>query len=551
MIAHSVEEPFYYLYNFQQVLDWVELRYADLLDEQERAFIRTFAELPRPARALLVRMVMRKGELFRTDKLQYAEIGCTHAALAPLLDTGWVGEQVELGVEQLFGLLRKDELARCFAGQLSRPKALKHELLAELLALELAPRTLASWFPTFPERVVQWRLQALCDRLRLLFFGNLYQDWSEFVLADLGFARYEQVAFSADSRALRSREDVTAAMALHACTEQLEQGATPQQVFAALPALAADNPWLARRRARLLFGLGQQCERLGDWEQATAIYAECQHPQARIRQVRVLERSEQWDAAHAFATQVAEAPANALEVQALERMLPRLARKLGGAPRSRRKAPAANLIHLVLPAEHAGLGVERAVGQYLHQEHGGQVHYVENTLFNGLFGLLCWEVIFSPVPGAFFHPFQSAPQDLHEADFQLRRAEAFEACFARLDAGTHAEVIRQVHQAKQGLQSPFVCWPALSPELLDQALGCLPPAHLKACFIRLLQDIRNNRTGMPDLIQFWPDEGRYRMIEVKGPGDRLQDNQLRWLEFCREHGLPVDVCHVRWDNAAS
>ncbi len=53
------------------------------------------------------------------------------------------------------------------------------------------------------------------------------------------------------------------------------------------------------------------------------------------------------------------------------------------------------------------------------------------------------------------------------------------------------------------------------------------------------------------LIQFWPDEGRYRMIEVKGPGDRLQDNQLRWLEFCREHGLPVDVCHVRWDNAAS
>ncbi len=101
------------------------------------------------------------------------------------------------------------------------------------------------------------------------------------------------------------------------------------------------------------------------------------------------------------------------------------------------------------------------------------------------------------------------------------------------------------------MQSPFVCWPALSPELLDQALGCLPPAHLKACFIRLLQDIRNNRTGMPDLIQFWPDEGRYRMIEVKGPGDRLQDNQLRWLEFCREHGLPVDVCHVRWDNAAS
>lgn len=36
------------------------------------------------------------------------------------------------------------------------------------------------------------------------------------------------------------------------------------------------------------------------------------------------------------------------------------------------------------------------------------------------------------------------------------------------------------------------------------------------------------------------------MIEVKGPGDRLQDNQLRWLDFCAEHGMPVSVCYVQW-----
>lgn len=32
----------------------------------------------------------------------------------------------------------------------------------------------------------------LCDRLRLMFFGNLHQDWSEFVLADLGIYTYEK-----------------------------------------------------------------------------------------------------------------------------------------------------------------------------------------------------------------------------------------------------------------------------------------------------------------------------------------------------------------------
>jgi hypothetical protein len=36
------------------------------------------------------------------------------------------------------------------------------------------------------------------------------------------------------------------------------------------------------------------------------------------------------------------------------------------------------------------------------------------------------------------------------------------------------------------------------------------------------------------------------MIEVKGPGDRLQDNQIRWLHYFAEHGIPVAVCYVQW-----
>lgn len=55
-----------------------------------------------------------------------------------------------------------------------------------------------------------------------------------------------------------------------------------------------------------------------------------------------------------------------------------------------------------------------------------------------------------------------------------------------------------------GLQSPFVFWNLLSETLLEQALACLPAAHLRHWFERLLLDIRANRSGMPDLIQFWP-----------------------------------------------
>ena len=550
MIAHSVDDPFYYLHNFRQVLRWVEQRYADLLDAEDQAFLLQFASLPQPAQALLVRMVMRKGELFRDDRLHYAEIGDTAQALAPLLTLGWICAEPVLTLEQLFALLRKDELACCFADHLSQPKATKARLLAELQALELVERPLHAWYAEAPLRILHWRLQPLCDRLRLLFFGNLYQDWSEFVLADLGLLRYEQVSFSRDSRALRQRADVDLAMALHACAERLEQGEAPEALVLLLGRLVSDNPWLARRRTRLLYAIGQRCERLGDWAQATTVYEGLAHPQARIRRVRVFERSEQWERAHALALHMAQAPANPLEVQALARMLPRLSRKLGGPPHRRRASAVQELIELQLPLDSAGQGVERAVRAHL-QQSGGEVHYVENTLFNSLFGLLCWEAVFAPLPGAFFHPYQAAPQDLHDDDFQTRRAALFEACFAQLDDGRYRQTIRDRFAAKYGLQSPFVFWAALNENLIEQALACVPAQHLKHCFVRLLQDIRNNRTGMPDLIQFWPEQARYQMIEVKGPGDRLQDNQLRWLEFCREHAMPVAVCHVRWCEAVA
>ncbi len=37
---------------------------------------------------------------------------------------------------------------------------------------------------------------------------------------------------------------------------------------------------------------------------------------------------------------------------------------------------------------------------------------------------------------------------------------------------------------------------------------------------------------------------------MKGPGDRLQDNQRRLLEFCVSHQMPVSVCYVRWAGAS-
>ena len=90
----------------------------------------------------------------------------------------------------------------------------------------------------------------------------------------------------------------------------------------------------------------------------------------------------------------------------------------------------------------------------------------------------------------------------------------------------------------------------LNEQLLEDALSCVPAEHLRLCFQRILRDVPNHRSGLPDLIQFWPGERRYRLIEVKGPGDRLQDNQKRWIDFALQHDIPIAVCYVQWTEGA-
>ncbi|TMU83093.1 VRR-NUC domain-containing protein [Pseudomonas fluorescens] len=545
MTANPLDDPFYYLNNFRQVLDWLELRYADVMSETEYAFIRDFNALPRVSQGLLVRMVMRKGVHFRAGKLNYLEIGDIAEAAQPLLEQGWIDEHAPLALAELFDVLLKAEILQAFAAFIEQPKGRKDDWLPILAEQFADARSLCEWAPLLDDRLFSLTIMDLCDRLRLMFFGNLYQDWSEFVLADLGIFTYEKVEFCADSRGLRSRADVDACLFLHDCQLRFEAGEPLDIIVEQISALHFDNPWLQRRRGKVLFQIGQYCERISEFVLALSIYRDCAYPGARLRMIRVLERSGEYPLALELGTLAEQAPESAAEQQGLQRILPRLRRKLGGPPLKRTTAKPVERLDLHLPRSDPALSVEYYVQAHLHDD-DGPVHYVENSLINSLFGLLCWPAIFAPLPGAFFHPFQRGPVDLLNEDFQQRRAELFQACLSELDDGRYAATIRQRFIDKWGIQSPFVFWGALNEELLEQALACLPAEHLKHWFSRLLLDIKANRAGMPDLIQFWPQHKTYRMIEVKGPGDRLQDNQLRWLEFCHQHQMPVAVCYVQW-----
>jgi hypothetical protein len=365
------------------------------------------------------------------------------------------------------------------------------------------------------------------------------------VLSDLGIYQYEKVAFSPAARGFRSRRDIDDFLALHQCHERFAAGEEPAAVIADLPPCAPDNEWLRSRRDKLTFNIAQHLEKLADWPAAHQLYAGCNYPGARARAVRVLEKNEQPREAFDLLQLALQAPESEAERQQLLRMAPRLARKLGHAKPPAVTPAQALRIDLSLPPPPAPDYVEFVVRDHLTRE-DAPVYYVENSLINSLFGLLCWEAVFSPIPGAFVHPYHRGPADLHSADFQRRRAQQFAACLAQLDGDGYRATIRANFAAKAGIQSPFLYWEAIDEELLNLALDCIPAQHLKRAFERILLDIKANRSGFPDLIQFWPAERRYNMIEVKGPGDRLQDNQLRWIEYCAEHQMPISVCYLQW-----
>lgn len=558
-VTASLDDPFYYLENFRFVLAWVAERYGDLLSGEEHAFLADFTVLPRPAQGLLVRMTMRKGSLFRTGKLCYAEIGDIDRALEPLVGRGWVDDDPTLDAETLFMLLTKAELLQALAHDIAAAglsaKATKAVLREALVPHLPDAQPLSAWWPSAPDRVVALTAMDVCERLRLMFFGNLRQGWEEFVLTELGLQRFESVELTRQSRAFQHREEVDAYLHLHRLRERFEAGEASRQLWREVPEERHANPWLASRRDKLLQQLARDAERRGDTDMALAIYTDGGHPEARVRHLRVLERLGQYDIALQLTEQALAVPGNEAEAQHLERLRPRLRRRLGLPPLENRSglamergAPTSiERLDLCLPRAHAAFGVEAAVCVHLGRE-DAPLRYVENTLFAGLFGLLCWRALFAPLPGAFFHPFHAAPADLLREDFVTRRRELFDACLVGLDDDRYRQTIRRTWRDKYGLASPFVHWPVLDETLLEQALACVPAEHLKRIFERLLRDIAANRAGLPDLIQLWPEQARYRLIEVKGPGDRLQDNQRRWLDFFQRHEVPVAVCHVRWED---
>lgn len=541
----------YYLTNFHFMVNWVLQRYTDLLSADEHQFLAAFQQLSRTSQCLLVRLSGRKGPLFRRDKLHYAEIDSIEQAAQELIAVGLLSSDSLLSISEAASLLTKMELLSLFGQDLSGVKqARKEVLVAQLGELYREPKTWQDWTNDQLGRAYLLNNQTIISNLLLLFFGNAYQDLTEFVLQDLGLYRYENYTIDHQHRVFKNRAELEQYQLLIQLREQLEQADAIEhliQIAERLPQ-STTSTRLERRRARLCNQLAYALERAHEHSLALTLYAQSHLPPARERRIRLLEKQGDLAAAWLLLNELLQTPCDEHELQVAQRMAPRLAKKLGESLVKKTRTPVIEQ-HLVLPrmidTQGNFLRVEEVVRQHLDQPES-PCFYVENLLLSGLFGLWLWPEMFRGIDGAFANPFQAAPLDLYQENFVANRP-GIHQLWQLLDDSQYQDHIRQIWRDKNGITNHLVHWQFLDQALVDLALHSIPAAHLKAIFERLLFDIKNNRSGLPDLIQFYPDNNNaYRMIEVKGPGDRIQDNQQRWLDYFSLKAIPAEVCYVSW-----
>lgn len=541
----------YYLTNFIELVDYVVQQYNDLLCDSERAFHQQFHSVDESAQMLYVRMLTRKGATFRAGKLQYNEINDTAAAAQALAKAGLITINHQLDIEHVLSLLSKPE----WLGLLSKTDIDKAELKKlkglKRADLDVALLALAQSHPliTFIDEDIYANADPQSfETFKLLFFGNLHQDLTEFVLRDLGLFRFENYQIDQSGRLFSGREQVAKHLHYYQQIEDLENilGQDGEAILAlhqSLPDATEQDKTLNRRIQRVNLTLARQLERLDLLDDALNIYSVCELPPARERSARILVKQQQIDGALNVCRQIMDAPLGDEEAVFAAEFGFRTAKKHQLSwPALDKYQPPTETITI----KQSGLGVEADTALYLSQF--GDCFYVENALFCSLFCLHYWEVIFAPVSGAFTNPFQARSHDLYDNAFLLNRQDLFDKAQARLsDLKQNPEFYLERFKDKYGTATPFVHWDALDEALISKALERIPVADWQQIFQRLWSDLRANRSGFPDLILF-PQEGGYELVEVKGPGDKLQKNQLRWMQYFHRLGIAHRTVNVQWQD---
>ncbi|RXM30069.1 Fanconi-associated nuclease 1 [Acipenser ruthenus] len=601
----------YYLCNFLTVLQAVLENEDDrqLFNEDDIQSISLFQQLSAAGQKLYVRLFQRKLNWLKVNKLEYSEIGSDLApVIKELVQNGFLQRESELqDISEVLELLSAPELktlAKAF--HLANPNGQKQQLVEGFLRLS-RQRSLFSFSNKQPGTgaVILRRTKELAgvcvrvckgpravfSRVLLLFSlsdsvedeetgsggqGQLYT----VLMVIMGRMSFPDYTVHRESKVFQDREDLiryeTAVHMLNDVTAAMLNGHWDEANLLFQTAKAA---WQELSTATELLPVYLRCFTAG-WVYTRIL----------SREVEILQRLRMNEAINC-------------NKEGLSDPLVRTGHQLSlcqRAVRTRESLSCKKFRHLLkdVPAievkdvthvtiqgklcPHAGMGksvflmegaaqprggsreegdstatvmcsVEELALAHYHQQGFDQGIHGEGSTFFTLCGLLMWDIIFMDgIADVFRNPYQACPLDLHTDCFYENRRESRLQLLQEASTETLQTLIADTWNSQHGKAAALVNWERFSSLQQAQSLAvCFGGPFLSGVMRRMCKDYRHCRGGLPDLVVWETQNNTYKLVEVKGPNDRLSHKQMIWLHELQQLGAEVEVCHVTAIGARS
>ncbi|KFM82475.1 Fanconi-associated nuclease 1, partial [Stegodyphus mimosarum] len=194
------------------------------------------------------------------------------------------------------------------------------------------------------------------------------------------------------------------------------------------------------------------------------------------------------------------------------------------------------------------LGVEAlAIEHYKSQGFTEGVHG-EGSTFISLYALLFWDIIYDgSIPDVFISPYQTHPLDLNSDSFFHTREKLILSHLENMRLSTTEElkeIVKTTWENHFG-KSSLVSWDRFTDvDHVKGLVACMGNSLLCGICERLARDFRFTRSGVPDLVVWNPETSLVKIVEVKGPGDKLSSKQILWLDYLIKLGADAEVCLV-------
>ncbi|EFJ07647.1 hypothetical protein SELMODRAFT_236265 [Selaginella moellendorffii] len=592
-----------YQQNFLYMLQVVLERDLHLFTPDEIELLEAFRSISSDGQRLFVRLAQRKGPWFRLQNIFYEDIGDTNSAVHELVGTQFLSSRylvfdADVNSSELLEHLTVQELKDLavnskimvvtsktfFLVFISVPAyRSKREILGGSNLTALIREA------TGPCIRIAETVDVLLWRLQRLFFLNGEQEFHVFLLVDIGRIKYPSYRCARTMPVFASREDFLAyeqALQLAQVVDMsLEAGNSEalnssfRKARTTLELINAHteskHPFLARFSAAWVYAT--ICTVAASFLEKERRYAEAVNLFKQLLSMQYCPgRRGYWtlrlsiDLEHLQRLEesllVAENGLNDFNVRGGDRIaLQRRVLRLGKPPRRWKVPPYAALLkkkHKVVtimgrPLNNANgmksrfygydgqqCSVEDLALQYYAGEDGGGwkgVHS-ESGIWLTLFGLLMWDVIFSDVPDVFQTPFQTAPLDLCTDSFYPVRSSLIESRLQAIRDGGARQLVAETWEEHYGTSCSGVNWKKYSLEDLQTITVCIGGPGLSAICNLLAEDHSNWTAGMPDLL-LWKEK-EAKLAEVKGPGDRLSEQQVAWFLILSDANVPVELCKV-------